>query len=252
MDSIITIEKLSYSIDNKKILKDISLKVKKRQIVGIIGANGCGKSTLLKNIYKYLSRDSGKIEIDSILIDNYKVEELAKKITVLLQNQNINFDFTVEELVEMGRFIHKKSIFDSLKTDNIVNMSLKAVGMYEFKDRSFLELSGGERQRVLVAKCLSQESEIIILDEPTNHLDIKYKIQIMNIIKQLNKTILTVIHDINIASNYCDYIYALKNGSIICCGTPREVLTKENIKNIFDVECEVIPHPKTKLPLIIF
>ena len=252
MDSIINIEKLSYSINNKKILKDISLNVKKRQIVGIIGANGCGKSTLLKNIYNYLNRDSGKIEIDSILIDNYKIGELAKKIAVLLQNQNINFDFTVEELVEMGRFIHKKSIFDSLKNDNVVNRSLKAVGMYEFKDRSFLELSGGERQRVLIARSLAQESEIIILDEPTNHLDIKYKIQVMNIIKQLNKTILTVIHDINIASNYCDYIYALKNGDIICHGTPEEVLTKKNIKNIFDVECEVISHPKTKLPLIIF
>lgn len=251
MKNIIEVENLFYSIDNIEILKNISIKVKEKKFVGIIGANGCGKSTLLKNIYRFLKYKSGKIKIDSIFLEDYEPKELARKMSVLAQKQNMNFDFTVEEIVEMGRYAHQKSIFQSEKNTKI-DESLKAVGMYDMRKRSFLTLSGGEMQRVLIARALAQDSEILILDEPTNHLDIKYQLQIMELVKKTNKTILSVIHDMNIASTYCDYIYALKKGKVSAMGSPEELFTKETIEKIFDVKCEVIPHPKNKRPLIIF
>ncbi len=250
---MIRVENLKYSVDQRKILNDISILVKKKKFVGIIGANGCGKSTLLKNIYRFLKCNSGEIIIDELEISEYKTEFLAKKMAVLAQKHNMNFDFTVEEIVEMGRYAHQKSE-SNLKLSNkeIIEKSLKSVGMENMKLRSFLSLSGGEMQRVLIARALAQDSHILILDEPTNHLDIKYQRQVMDMMVKTDKTILAVIHDMNIASSYCDYIYAMKDGKIQVEGDPNSIFTKENIKDIFDVECEVLKHPKSDRPLIIF
>ena len=246
---MIEVKKLNFSIENKKIIQDISIKVNQGQFIGVIGANGSGKSTLLKNVYRFLKYDSGNIKLKNV--DLYS---LAKEMAVLAQKQNMNFDFSVEEIVEMGRYAYKHSIFDSEENKNskFIEDALNAVGMYKMKDRSFLSLSGGEMQRVLIARALAQNTEILILDEPTNHLDIKYQIQIMELVKETRKTILAVIHDINIASSYCNYIYALKDGKICFEGSPEEIFTKEKIKNIFDVEADVLIHPKNKKPLIVF
>lgn len=251
---MIEVKNLNFSIENKKIVEDISIKVNQGQFIGVIGANGSGKSTLLKNIYRFLKYDSGNIKLKNIDLYSYSSKDLAKEMAVLAQKQNMNFDFSVKEIVEMGRYAHKHSIFDSEENKNskFVEEALNAVGMYEMKDRSFLSLSGGEMQRVLIARALAQNTEILILDEPTNHLDIKYQIQIMELVKKTGKTILAVIHDMNIASSYCNYIYALKDGKIYFEGSPEKIFTKENIKNIFDVEADILIHPKNKRPLIVF
>lgn len=248
---MIKIDRLCYSVDNNRILEDICIQIKKNKFVGIVGANGCGKSTLLKNIYKFYCPECGDIFVDNSNIKNYSNKELAKKLSVLTQKQNMNFDFLVEEIIEMGLYAQEKSFFKE-PPKNFVKKALQSVGMEGMEKRSFLSLSGGEMQRILIARALIQNSDIIILDEPTNHLDIKYQIQIMDLVKNLNKTVLAVIHDINMASKYCDYIYALKNGKIIVQGNTNDIITKENIKKIFDVDCEVITHPKTSKPLIIF
>ena len=201
---MIEVKNLSFSIENRKIIQDISIVVNKSQFVGIIGANGSGKSTLLKNIYRFFKYDSGDIKLKNIGLYDYSSKDLAKEMAVLAQKQNMNFDFSVEEIVEMGRYAYKNSIFEVEKNKNseFVGNALNAVGMYNMKDRSFLSLSGGEMQRVLIARALAQNTEILILDEPTNHLDIKYQIQIMKLVKETKKTILAVIHDMNIASSY--------------------------------------------------
>lgn len=248
---MIEVENLYYDIDTTQILKDISLKVLKNKFVGIIGPNGCGKSTLLKNIYKVLKYKSGTIKIENIDILTMNSKQLAKKLAVLSQKQGLNFDFTVKEIVEMGRYIHQNRIF-SKENNGIVEEALKQVGLYNLKDRSILSLSGGEIQRAFIARALAQDSEILILDEPTNHLDIKYQLEIMKVIKGMGKTVLAVIHDMNIASTYCDYVYAMKNGEIVKSGVVEEVFTPENIKRIFEVECEVVRHPSNKRPMIIF
>ena len=174
-------------------------------------------------------------------------------MAVLAQKQNMNFDFSVEEIVEMGRYAYKHSIFetDENKNSKFIENALNAVGMYEMRNRSFLSLSGGEMQRVLIARALAQNTEILILDEPTNHLDIKYQIQIMELVKKTRKTILAVIHDMNVASSYCNYIYALKDGKICFEGSPEEIFTKEKIKNIFDIEADILIHPKNRFMLAI-
>lgn len=248
---MIKIDNLCYSVDNNKILKDICIQIQKNSFVGIVGANGCGKSTLLKNIYKFYHPDCGEILIDNHSVKNYSNKELAKKLSVLTQKQNMNFDFLVEEIIEMGLYAHDKSLFKESPKD-YVERALESVGMGGMEKRSFLSLSGGEMQRALIARSLIQDSNIIVLDEPTNHLDIKYQIQIMDLVKNSNKTVLAVIHDINMASKYCDYIYGLKDGKVVVQGNTKNVITKENIKKIFDVDCEIISHPLTSKPLIIF
>lgn len=246
---MIDVENLYYSIDDKEILKDISLMVEKNHFVGIIGANGCGKSTLLKNIYRFNKFDSGKITVDGKDIYAYNGRELARKLSVLVQKQNMNFDFTVEEIIEMGRYARHTSIFSEENKDYIKN-SLKEVGLDGMENRSFLSLSGGEMQRVFIARALAQNTNILILDEPTNHLDIKYQIEIMELIKKQQKTVLAVIHDMNIACKYCDYVVALKDGVVMTRGDRDFVFTKENIKKIFDVNCEILRHDNR--PLIVF
>lgn len=248
---MIKVKNIYYGVDNFNILNDINLNIPKNSFVGIIGPNGCGKSTLLKNLYKFFKPTKGKVYIDDASITSYTNRELAKKLSVLTQKQNMNFDFLVEEIIEMGFYANEKLLLKKSKK-NLIQASLDSVGMKNMGKRSFLSLSGGEMQRVLIARALMQNTEIIILDEPTNHLDIKYQFQIMDLVKNSNKTVLAVIHDINIASKYCDYLYAMKKGRIILQGRTEDVITSQNIKEIFDVECEVLPHPKTSRPLIIF
>lgn len=248
---MIKIEGLNFSIDNKNILNNINMKIDEHKFVGIIGENGCGKSTLLKNIYRNYKPEKNKIFLSNVDLNEYTPKGLAEKISVLSQNQKINFDFSVREIVEMGRYT-KSSFFSNNNSEKEMNVALKSVGMEKFKDHNFLHLSGGEMQRVLIARSIAQESDIILLDEPTNHLDIRYQYQIMDLVKKLKKTVVAVIHDINIASKYCDYIFAIKNGEIIYEGEPKDVITEEKIKEIFDIDVSVLKHPKGDWPVVIF
>lgn len=250
---MLQINDLSYEIDSKQILDSINLSIQKGKFVGLIGANGCGKSTLLKNIYGNLKPKNSEVLLDGENIENIERKKIAKKLSVLAQSQHIDFDFTVENIVEMGRYSHN-TIFSKNTgcPKQIIQKHLVDVGMIHLKDKSFSTLSGGEKQRVLIARAFAQETDFLILDEPTNHLDIKYQIQIMDIIKKQKKTVLAVIHDMNIASSYCDHIIALKDGKVVAEGSPLEIFTTENIENIFGIKSHIIEHPIKKTPFIIY
>lgn len=241
---MLEIKNLSYKIKDKTILDNISIKFPERKFIGIIGANGAGKSTLLKNIYGILTPTSGDIIIDNQNIKNMNGRERAKKIAVLAQEDREQFDFKIEEIVEMGRYPYK-SIFEnySKKDKEIAIDRLKEVGMEKYIGRNFKELSGGEKQRVLIARALAQDTPILILDEPTNHLDIGYQLQLLHLIKHLNKSVISALHDLNVASIFCDYIYILKDGKLVKEGTPEEVLNKEILKEIFNIECYIGKNP---------
>lgn len=238
------VKNLKFSIDKKEILKDISFEIPKGSFVGIIGPNGSGKSTILKNIYRLYKPDSGQILLDNKNLLNMKDKDCAKEIAVLAQESNSQFDFTVEQIVKMGRYPYKSVFEDYSKKDlDMVTDMLKRVGLEDYVGRSFSKLSGGEKQRTLIARALVQDTEFLILDEPTNHLDIGYQIQLMDLVKSLNITTLSAIHDMNMASMYCDYLIVMKDGKIKNCGSVKEVITEEMLKEIFGVNAYVGVNP---------
>lgn len=241
----IKVENLRYSYGGKNAIEDICLHVNNGEFVGIIGPNGSGKSTVLKNIYRALKPDSGSIMLDGEDLLSMPYKKSAQKMAVVGQENDVPFDFRVDEIVSMGRS-PKKKLFD-IDTDDdrhMVHHALEHLGMEHMAKRSYLNLSGGEKQRVLLARAVAQESDLFVLDEPTNHLDISYQLEIFDFIKRLNITVLAAIHDLNMAALYCDRLYVLKDGRVVLSGTPEEVLTAENIFNVYGVRSTVSKNPE--------
>lgn len=222
-----------------------------KEFVGLIGPNGSGKSTLLKCIYRILQPDQGAVYLDGKELHTIRVRDSARKMAVVAQHNHYNFDFTVQEIVMMGRTPHKKALeWDHAEDHEIVKEALQTVGMWEFADRSFSTLSGGEQQRVILARALAQQTPCLILDEPTNHLDITHQLQLMRIVKDRNVTVISAVHDLNLAAMFCDRIYAMKDGRIAGEGTPEELLTPEFIREIYDVETEIVKDQKGKMHIL--
>lgn len=237
----IEIKDLKFSIKEKDILKEINLNVDNKEFIGIIGPNGSGKSTLLKCIYRNLNPTKGAVYLNNIDIKNMSTKESAKKVGVVAQHNHNNFDFSVLDMVLMGRSPYKKILdLDTKKDYEIVYNAIDKVNIRHLINRNFNTLSGGEQQRVVLARALAQETECLILDEPTNHLDIKYQLQLMSIVKNLNIEVIAAIHDLNIAAMYCDKIYVLKNGKIVAYGNPRQVLTEDIIKDVYGVDARIL------------
>lgn len=239
-------EALSYSISEKKIISDIYFQAKTGQKVGLIGPNGSGKSTLLKNIYRVYQPDLGKITIDDEPITNISSKKSAQKMAVVSQDSATLFDFSVREVVLMGRAPHKKLLeADNDSDEEIMQHALQKVGMSSYENRSIATLSGGEKQRVMLARALAQQAQILVLDEPTNHLDIHHQLQLMDLVRTLDVTIIAALHDLNIASSYCDIIYVMNKGEIFTYGTPEEVLTESLLQEVFRVHTSVTKHSIT-------
>lgn len=240
------IKNLTFSYGKKTTVENINLEVDRGEFVGLIGPNGSGKSTVLKNVYRGLTPDSGKMILDGEDLLKMPYKKSAIKMAVVGQENEVPFDFSVEEIVAMGRSPHKKLFdFDNSDDRKIVYHALEHLGMEDMAKRSYVNLSGGEKQRVIIARAVAQESDFLILDEPTNHLDISYQMQIFDFIKRLNVTVLSAIHDLNMAALYCDRVYALKKGKIIMQGTPEEIFTPENIFDIFGVRSSVVKNSVT-------
>lgn len=240
------IEGVTFSYPCGRALDHIALHVKRGEFVGLIGPNGSGKSTILKNIYRALRPSSGRMALDGEDLLKIPFKESALKMAVVGQENEIPFDFTVEEIVAMGRSPHKKLFdIDTARDKEIVRHALEHLGMEHLAKRNYRHLSGGEKQRVLIARAIAQECDFLILDEPTNHLDISYQMQIFDFIKRLNVTVLSAIHDLNMAALYCDRIYAMEAGRVVLDGSPEEVLTPENIHRVFGVHSAVERHAAT-------
>lgn len=236
----IDVQGLSIQLSGKPIVQDVTLTVEDGSFVGIIGPNGSGKSTLLKAIYRVLKPSGGAILLDGAPLDAMKVRQSARKMAVVSQHNFFNFDFAVREVVLMGRSPHKRGMErDNALDYQIVDASLEKVRMSDFADRSFSTLSGGEQQRVILARALAQQTPCLLLDEPTNHLDIKYQLQLMDIVKGLDVTVFSAIHDLNIAAMYCDSLYVIKDGRIVAHGTPGTLLTPAFIREIYEVDVQV-------------
>ena len=244
-------ENVELSFGGTQILNQIGIDVRSREFVGVIGPNGSGKSTFLKCIYRVLKPDGGDILLNDAPISAFSVRETAKRLAVLSQHNYYNFEFTVRDIVLMGRSPHKRMMERDTKADfDIVEDSLRRVGMLSFIDRIFSTLSGGEQQRIILARALAQQTECLILDEPTNHLDIKYQLQILDVVKKLGVTVLAAFHDLNIAAMYCDRIFAVDGGRVVASGTPREVLTPALIRSLYDVDADVRSEPDGQINIV--
>ena len=208
-------------IGNQEILKGMDFNVHDKEFVGIIGPNGSGKSTFLKCVYRVQKPTEGGIFLNGKSLDEMSYRESALQLAVVAQHNCYSFDFDVLQVVLMGRSPHKKILDrDNAEDYAIARHALETVGLAGFEKRSFSTLSGGEQQRVILARALTQQTECMVLDEPTNHLDIKYQLQIMDIVKGLDLTVVAAVHDLNIAAMYCDRLIAVKDGMIVGCAAP--------------------------------
>jgi iron complex transport system ATP-binding protein len=245
-----------FSYANGFALNHINLLVPNGQLMALLGPNGSGKTTLLRLATGVLVPSEGDISIGGASLKKLLRKTIARRIAVVPQDFNIPFAYTVEEVVLLGRtpFIHNLT-GESKRDWQIVSFALELTGMADFRNRYFNDLSGGERQKVVLAMALAQEPTLLLLDEPTSHLDINHQVEILELIRKLNRekkvTVIAAMHDLNLATLYFERLVLLDHGLIFADGSPDEVITKEIIQKVFSTKVEIARHPKTSVPQIV-
>lgn len=239
---MVIVKNVSKRYGNKSVVEDVSVQIEKGKITSFIGPNGAGKSTLLSMVSRLIAKDTGEVLIDNQEISKVKSSELAKKISILKQSNFINLRLTIRELVAFGRFPYSQGRLT--KEDwKFVDEAIEYMELRDIQDKFIDQLSGGQKQRAYIAMVIAQNTEYILLDEPLNNLDMKHSVQIMKVLRQLvddlGKTVVIVIHDINFAACYSDYIVALKDGKIVREGKTQEVITPQVLKEIYDMDFTV-------------
>lgn len=242
--------------DKKIIIDGINITIPSNRISVIIGANACGKSTLLKTLSRLIQPVSGEIVLGEKKLTDIPPKQLARVLGLLPQSPVAPEGITVADLVGRGRFPYQ-SFFKGLgkKDYEAVEEALEIMGITNLANHSVDQLSGGQRQRVWIAMALAQQTDILLLDEPTTFLDISYQVEILDLLTDLNRnrgtTIVMVLHDINLSARYADYLFALRKGKLIAEGTPSDIITEELIKQVFDLDCQVIRDPVSASPFIV-
>lgn len=239
---MIKIDKISKKYSEKIVLDEVTLEIPKGKITSLIGANGAGKSTLLGIISRLLKQNKGNIIIDEKNIEDYKNRILAQHLSILKQSNNLDLKLTVRELVSFGRFPYSQGRLTP-EDQNKIEEALEFLDLNPIENSFVDELSGGQKQRAFLAMVVAQDTDYILLDEPLNNLDMKHSVQIMRILKNLcrkkDKTIIIVIHEINFAANYSDYIVAMKNGKIRHFDKTKNIIKSDVLKDIFDMNFEI-------------
>ena len=254
--AIINIEKLNYSYGKKGVLKELRLNIDENKLTGIIGPNGCGKSTLAKNIIKYINGKFESFKIMDTDIRELSHKKIAQLISYIPQKSTIISNISVFDYVLLGRFPLLKNSWDnySEKDYEIVENNINLLNIKELRDRNVETLSGGELQKALLARALAQEAKILLLDEPTSALDLNNAVEFMKILKNISIkkeiSVIIIIHDLNLASLFCDSLIILKDGKFIEKGSPKEVINEKNIKSIYNLDCKVCYNENDK-PYII-
>ena len=229
--------------DGKTVVDSVSFEIPKGKVLSLIGPNGAGKSTVMGMISRLIAKDSGAIDFENQDLSKWKSKELAKKLSILTQHNNIQMKLTVRELVAFGRFPYSGSRLTA-EDNEMIDKAISYMELEAFQDRFIDELSGGQRQRAMIAMVIAQDTDYVLLDEPTNNLDIYHASNMMRIVRrlcdELGKTVILVLHEINYAAFYSDYICAFKDGKIAKFGTVEEVINKETLSQIYNVDFEII------------
>lgn len=253
---MLDIRNLTINFGARSILRDLNLSIAQGSWVGIIGPNGAGKTTLLRSISRTLTPNQGQV----VLLNKDLYKDLspiasARLLAVVPQQTSLSFDLTVRDLVLMGRMPHLGRFErESQKDYEIVDRVLKLTGTAELADQSFLRLSGGQQQLVAIARALAQEPQLLLLDEPTSHLDVRHQVCVMDVLRSLSEksglTIVSVLHDLNLAALYCDYLALVSNGSIAAFGIPEEVLQEKLLREVYQCPIIVSRHPLLHKPQV--
>ncbi|WP_129667676.1 ABC transporter ATP-binding protein [Phytoactinopolyspora endophytica] len=247
------LDSLGVTIDGHDLIQDLSLDVPDGRIVGLVGPNGSGKSTALRCVYRALKPSRGTVWFGGEDLTGLSLRDGARRLSALTQEGGTDLDFTVEEVVALGRAPHKHGNEPLTERESeLCREAMHRLDVAHLASRGVLALSGGERQRVLVARALVQEPEILVLDEPTNHLDVRHQIELLSMLKGGDLTVLVVLHDLNLAAAACDRLGVLDDGRVVAEGTPSEVLTEELVRDVFGVAANVVPHPLSGAPQLLY
>jgi len=253
---ILEVAGVSCAYDGTDVLADVTLRVEPGQFVAVAGPNGSGKSTLLRAMSRVLRPRLGSALLDGRDLYALPARESARAIGVVPQESLLDFEFTVEEVVLMGRAPHLGRFQSEGERDRVVvREAMERTGTWDLRARSILELSGGERQRVVLARAFAQEPHVLLLDEPTAHLDLAYQVQILRLAKSLRDekrtAVLATLHDLNLAAAYADRLVLLSKGKVAAAGTPKEVLVEPTLRSVFGADVTVRAHPDTGAPLVL-
>ena len=246
---------LTLGYDGPPIISDLDVTLLDGRVTAIVGANACGKSTLLRGLARLLKPRSGAVFLDGKAIAGLSTTEVAKTLGLLPQTPLAPDGITVADLVSRGRYPHQGWFRRWTAEDHDAAVrALAATGTADLADREVRQLSGGQRQRVWVAMALAQETGLLLLDEPTTHLDINHQVELLRLLRTLNagsgKTIVAVLHDLNLACRYCDHIIAMAGGRIVAEGAPQDVITAELVAEVFGLDCVIVPDPVAGTPMI--
>ncbi len=237
------VKDLTKRYDGKTVVNAVSFAIPKGKVISLIGPNGAGKSTVMGIISRLIARDSGTVDFEGSDIGKWKSRDLSKWLAILTQTNNIQMKLTVRELVTFGRFPYSGGR-TTVEDQKIIDRAISYMELEAFEDQFIDELSGGQRQRAYIAMVIAQDTEYVLLDEPTNNLDIYHATNMMKIVRrlcdELGKTVILVLHEINYAAFYSDYICAFKDGRIAKFGTVKEVMTKENLSQVYGVDFEIM------------
>lgn len=247
------LDHLSVSIDGKPLVKALTLDVPQGQVVGLVGPNGSGKSTALRCVYRALRPTGGAVRIGGDDLTAMSLRTTAQSVAALTQEASSDLDFTVEEIVALGRAPHLKGNQRlSAREQDLCASAMKQLDVAHLANRGMLGLSGGERQRVMIARALVQEPKVLVLDEPTNHLDMRHQIELLSLLKASGLAVLVVLHDLNLAAAACDVVGVLQDGRLHSAGPVGEVITAEMVHEVFGVEVSIAAHPLTGHPQIFY
>ncbi|WP_410540031.1 ABC transporter ATP-binding protein [Streptomyces sp. KL2] len=249
----VDIDAVTVEISGARVVEDISLRAGSGQVVGLVGPNGSGKSTLLRCVYRALRPTAGAVRLGGDDLLAMSPRDSARRLAALPQEAVAEFDFTVAEVVAMGRLPHQGAVARETEEDRrTCAAALEGVGAGHLAGRGFLTLSGGEKQRVLIARALAQQPQVLVLDEPTNHLDIAQQLEVLSLVRASGLTVLTALHDLNLAALHCDVLHVIDGGRIVASGAPHDVLTPALLADVFGVRAHRVPHPETGAVQLIF
>lgn len=247
------LEAISVEIAGSTLIRALDLTAGSGEILGLVGPNGSGKSTALRCVYRALRPTTGVVRLDGADISAQPLRTTARSVAALTQENHTELDFTVAEVVALGRYPHLRAnqALGEHERD-LCHQAMLRTEVTHLADRGMLELSGGERQRVLIARALVQEPAVLVLDEPTNHLDVHHQVQLLSFLRDCGLTVLLALHDLNLAASTCDRLAVLQQGSLVATGTPAEVLEPGLIRRVFGVTPSIVPHPRTGVPQLLF